>query len=37
VPRGIIDSLAVVGTTAQIVERLCKLEAAGMPHVSGNA
>ena len=30
VPRGIIDSLAVVGTAAQIVERLRKLEGAGI-------
>jgi 5,10-methylenetetrahydromethanopterin reductase len=30
IPRGIIDSLAVVGTAAQIVERLRKLEAAGI-------
>ena len=30
VPRGIIDSLAVVGTAAQIVERLRQLEGAGI-------
>jgi len=30
VPRGIIDSLAVVGTPKQIVERLRKLEGAGI-------
>ena len=29
-PRGIIDSLAMVGTTGQIVERLKRLEAAGI-------
>jgi 5,10-methylenetetrahydromethanopterin reductase len=33
IPRGIIDSLAVVGTAAQIVERLRKLEAAGIQEV----
>jgi 5,10-methylenetetrahydromethanopterin reductase len=33
VPRGIIDSLAVVGTAPQIVERLRKLEAAGIQEV----
>jgi 5,10-methylenetetrahydromethanopterin reductase len=33
VPRGIIDSLAVVGTAEQIVERLRKLEAAGIQEV----
>jgi 5,10-methylenetetrahydromethanopterin reductase len=33
VPRGIIDSLAVVGTAEQIVERLRKLEAAGIEEV----
>ena len=33
VPRGIIDSLAVVGTAGQIVERLRKLEAAGIQEV----
>jgi 5,10-methylenetetrahydromethanopterin reductase len=32
-PRGIIDSLAVVGTAEQIVERLKKLEAAGIQEV----
>jgi 5,10-methylenetetrahydromethanopterin reductase len=30
IPRGIIDSLAVVGTAQQIVERLRKLESAGI-------
>jgi 5,10-methylenetetrahydromethanopterin reductase len=30
IPRGIIDSLAVVGTADQIVERLRQLEAAGI-------
>ncbi len=33
VPRGIIDSLAVVGTAEQIVERLRKLESAGIQEV----
>jgi 5,10-methylenetetrahydromethanopterin reductase len=33
IPRGIIDSLAVVGTAEQIVERLRKLEAAGIEEV----
>jgi 5,10-methylenetetrahydromethanopterin reductase len=33
VPRGIIDSLAVVGTAEQIVERLRKLKAAGIQEV----
>jgi alkanesulfonate monooxygenase SsuD/methylene tetrahydromethanopterin reductase-like flavin-dependent oxidoreductase (luciferase family) len=33
VPRGIIDSLALVGTAPQIVERLRKLEAAGIEEV----
>src|SRR5580704_1727067 len=33
IPRGIIDSLAVVGTAAQIVERLRKLESAGIQEV----
>ena len=33
VPRGIIDSLALVGTAAQIVERLRELEAAGIQEV----
>ena len=33
VPRGIIDSLAVVGTAEQIVGRLRKLEAAGIEEV----
>jgi 5,10-methylenetetrahydromethanopterin reductase len=33
IPRGIIDSLAVVGTAEQIVERLRKLEAAGIQEV----
>jgi 5,10-methylenetetrahydromethanopterin reductase len=32
-PRGIIDSLAMVGTAGQIVERLKKLEAAGIEEV----
>jgi 5,10-methylenetetrahydromethanopterin reductase len=32
-PRGVIDSLAVVGTAAQIVERLRKLESAGIQEV----
>jgi 5,10-methylenetetrahydromethanopterin reductase len=30
IPRGIIDSLAVVGTAGEIVERLRKLEGAGI-------
>ncbi len=33
IPRGIIDSLAVVGTAEQIVERLRMLEAAGIEEV----
>jgi len=33
IPRGIIDSLAVVGTAPQIVERLRRLEAAGIEEV----
>jgi len=33
IPRGIIDSLAVVGTAEQIVERLRTLEAAGIQEV----
>ena len=33
IPRGIIDSLAVVGTAPQIAERLRKLEAAGIEEV----
>jgi 5,10-methylenetetrahydromethanopterin reductase len=33
VPRAVIDSLAVVGTAAQIVERLRKLEGAGIQEV----
>jgi 5,10-methylenetetrahydromethanopterin reductase len=33
IPRGIIDSLAVVGTAEQIVERLRKLESAGIQEV----
>ncbi len=33
IPRGIIDSLAVVGTARQIVERLQALEAAGIEEV----
>jgi 5,10-methylenetetrahydromethanopterin reductase len=33
IPRGIIDSLAVVGTAAQIVDRLRKLAAAGIQEV----
>ncbi len=32
-PRGIIDSLAVVGTAEQIVERLRNLAAAGIQEV----
>jgi alkanesulfonate monooxygenase SsuD/methylene tetrahydromethanopterin reductase-like flavin-dependent oxidoreductase (luciferase family) len=33
IPRGIIDSLAVVGTADQIVERLRRLAAAGIEEV----
>jgi len=33
IPRGIIDSLAVVGTAPQIVARMRKLEAAGIEEV----
>lgn len=33
IPRGIIDSLALVGTADQIVERLKKLEASGIDEV----
>ena len=33
IPRGIIDSLAVVGTASQVVERLRALEAAGIQEV----
>jgi alkanesulfonate monooxygenase SsuD/methylene tetrahydromethanopterin reductase-like flavin-dependent oxidoreductase (luciferase family) len=32
-PRGIIDSLAMVGTAAQLVERLRELEGAGIQEV----
>ena len=33
IPRGIVDSLAVVGTAPQVVERLRALEAAGIQEV----
>jgi alkanesulfonate monooxygenase SsuD/methylene tetrahydromethanopterin reductase-like flavin-dependent oxidoreductase (luciferase family) len=32
-PRGVIDSLALIGTATQVVDRLKELEAAGVQEV----